>query len=588
MNADRGVRSARDSRSRRGVLSLAVLVILSATPASAGGVPATPAATTADTITTLTYVSGSSVKLEQVLGDHDWADTTRATRSLTVTRADDLGSDIGMSFPSGDSLLFLFGDTIGASSQYVPTWASVLDPFEWRARDPLASSRTALPDSGLRLDFYTNSGDTTVTVSPLYPDGTPLAMGIDDTPECGIDLDSQLYIICHTGTVLVNGNPDDSNDSSVVVQFDPVAQTFTAGRTVSRLGSGGHFIHPALHELPMQFASSPSDSEVMIFGLGSYRHSDIYLSKIRKAFFASGINLKGNPATRYFTGLSGGSPTWSDSETNVVPIVQDNPLAEIGVGEVQQPWPNDDPTIGNFSVGWCPALQLWLMTFDGGRQSGSTRQTSGVYFTYAKAPWGPWMEPQLVFNATRDGAAGSWIRLYDRSTGTGTGPVGPTIGSQTSNSPDSTSGGIYAPGLIEPFTQVAGDTLRIFYTVSTWNPYTVVRMRSEFLVAPNQVLAAGGPPSPPVAAPLAVWPNPFRDATRVRFRSERSGAVEVAVFDLEGRLVRTLARESRAAGEQVLAWDGRQDDGTPVRAGVYFVRLRGPGIEAARRVLRLR
>ena len=45
-----------------------------------------------------------------------------------------------------------------------------------------------------------------------------------------------------------------------------------------------------------------------------------------------------------------------------------------------------------------------------------------------------------------------------------------------------TRGGDYSPQMIERFTRVTGDTLMIYYTMSTWNPYTVVKMRSEFKI----------------------------------------------------------------------------------------------------------
>ncbi len=61
----------------------------------------------------------------------------------------------------------------------------------------------------------------------------------------------------------------------------------------------------------------------------------------------------------------------------------------------------------------------------------------------------------------------------------GDGLNGPVIGS---NDPYTTAGGDFAPLLIERFTRVAGNTLKIYYTVSTWNPYTVVKMRSDFRI----------------------------------------------------------------------------------------------------------
>jgi hypothetical protein len=84
-------------------------------------------------------------------------------------------------------------------------------------------------------------------------------------------------------------------------------------------------------------------------------------------------------------------------ESGAVPVVADNPIKDPA-------WPNDSPTIGNVSVVYSQHLGLWLMTYDGGRQS---RETAGVYFAYAGEPWGPWSAPQLIFNQKRDGAVGS-------------------------------------------------------------------------------------------------------------------------------------------------------------------------------------
>jgi hypothetical protein len=73
---------------------------------------------------------------------------------------------------------------------------------------------------------------------------------------------------------------------------------------------------------------------------------------------------------------------------------------------------------------------------------------------------------------------------------------------------------------------------------------------------------------------------------RVRFGIARSGPVEVALFDVAGRLVRTLADRTFPAGEHALIWDGRNNDGVPVSRGVYFARIRTPGagFEASRKL----
>jgi hypothetical protein len=177
--------------------------------------------------------------------------------------------------------------------------------------------------------------------------------------------------------------------------------------------------------------------------------------------------------TLYFAGLSNGQPIWSTAESNRVPVVQDNPTNGPA-------WPNDSGTAGNVSVTCPPALGLWLMTYDGGRAADSTRlHTTGVYFSYAPQPWGPWSTPQLIFNKLRDG--GSGVFIHDPNLSTNDGLNGPVIGN---NDPTNTAGGDFAPLMIERFTRITNSTLFIYYTMSTWNPYTVVKMRSAFTITP--------------------------------------------------------------------------------------------------------
>jgi len=93
----------------------------------------------------------------------------------------------------------------------------------------------------------------------------------------------------------------------------------------------------------------------------------------------------------------------------------------------------------------------------------------------------------------------------------------------------------------------------------------------------------------PVTALRAVAPNPFAGATTVAFTLARAGRVRLAVTDVLGRHVRTIADGAAFnAGAHTLAWDGRRDDGTNAWAGVYFVRLATDGGEFSRMVIRVR
>lgn len=67
-------------------------------------------------------------------------------------------------------------------------------------------------------------------------------------------------------------------------------------------------------------------------------------------------------------------------------------------------------------------------------------------------------------------------------------------------------------------------------------------------------------------------PNPFRSTTRFSILVPKPGNISVAVFDVNGRVIRRLYEENAAVGRVDLAWDGRDASGLEVPAGLYFVR----------------
>ncbi len=70
-------------------------------------------------------------------------------------------------------------------------------------------------------------------------------------------------------------------------------------------------------------------------------------------------------------------------------------------------------------------------------------------------------------------------------------------------------------------------------------------------------------------------PNPFTSSTRMAYTVPRGvQSVGVGVYDVAGRLVRSLANGDQAAGRYVVLWDGRDSAGATVRRGVYFVHVR--------------
>jgi hypothetical protein len=83
-------------------------------------------------------------------------------------------------------------------------------------------------------------------------------------------------------------------------------------------------------------------------------------------------------------------------------------------------------------------------------------------------------------------------------------------------------------------------------------------------------------------------PNPFNPATTIGFSLAERSAVSLEVFDVSGRLVRTLVAAALPAGRHERVWDGRDDRGAPVGSGVYICRLRAGGRQQTGKLLLLK
>jgi hypothetical protein len=84
------------------------------------------------------------------------------------------------------------------------------------------------------------------------------------------------------------------------------------------------------------------------------------------------------------------------------------------------------------------------------------------------------------------------------------------------------------------------------------------------------------------------YPNPFNPHTTIAFSLAARGRVALAIYDVNGGIVRTLVNETRAAGAYELTWDGRDDNGVAVASGVYFYRLVAPGFTQTKKMVLLK
>jgi PKD repeat protein len=85
--------------------------------------------------------------------------------------------------------------------------------------------------------------------------------------------------------------------------------------------------------------------------------------------------------------------------------------------------------------------------------------------------------------------------------------------------------------------------------------------------------------------PLRISPNPFNPEAVVTFSTSKPGPVRAHLFDVHGRMVRSVLDErAMPAGRHAVALDARGDAGTVLASGVYFFRLDGPDGVTTKRV----
>lgn len=106
-------------------------------------------------------------------------------------------------------------------------------------------------------------------------------------------------------------------------------------------------------------------------------------------------------------------------------------------------------------------------------------------------------------------------------------------------------------------------------------------------IANRRVLIEREEPGTPVIRETTlspVFPNPSHGAMSLRLQLAEAGSVSADVYDLQGRLVRTLIRGWQDAGDREISWDGRDDSGALLQAGLYILRLDASGTRYSRRI----
>ncbi|MBD3285051.1 T9SS type A sorting domain-containing protein, partial [candidate division WOR-3 bacterium] len=77
-------------------------------------------------------------------------------------------------------------------------------------------------------------------------------------------------------------------------------------------------------------------------------------------------------------------------------------------------------------------------------------------------------------------------------------------------------------------------------------------------------------------------------STEIRYALPQGTHVELSLYSTDGRRIATLINEHQTAGSHTITWDGTDDAGLNVAAGVYFCRLSAEGLQIAEKVIRLK
>jgi len=156
-----------------------------------------------------------------------------------------------------------------------------------------------------------------------------------------------------------------------------------------------------------------------------------------------------------------------------------------------------------------------------------------------------------------------------------------------SNPADPVLDGRHSPEFTQ-YNKVAVEGGRIYATYHYYNGDADER-GGLHIMRPSESITDSDTPEPRYSNFLAQnYPNPFNPSTVIRFGILREGAVKLRIFDVSGRLVRTLVDETKTPGKYTAVWYGSNDSGKPVASGVYFYLLEAKEYRKAKKLVLIR
>jgi len=283
-------------------------------------------------------------------------------------------------------------------------------------RDVLAWTKSTNPEK-IVLDFFKAKDGKWL---PLTVPG--IKQGAFEIPSGGISIAGTMYVVCTT-----------DHSEKKVMGRSVLASSHDDGRTFKMLYelSRTKFINVSFWV---------AGNWLYVYGSGEYRKSSICLARVKLADLGNRSRLS------YFSGMGkDGQPHWSAKEAAAIHLFHHD-------------------VVGEFSVAYLEPVKRYVMLYNADNPRGITLRS-------APAPWGPWSEGTIVFDPWRDHGYGRFMHISTKFK---------TNGDRLSDPKrEEEWGGEYGPYLMTRFTTGSDQRCRIFYTMSTWNPYQVVVMQSD-------------------------------------------------------------------------------------------------------------
>lgn len=321
-------------------------------------------------------------------------------------------------------------------------------------------------------------------------------------------------------------------------------------------------------------------------------NGDMILDTDDVSFYSSPINnyanLKNVVAHEHGHGMGLGHVIPNDNTKLMEPYIcppgafvgpQDDDIRG-GMRDYGDPYENNDSNLEPTDLGTIPdTLVVENLSIDRG-------QTDVDYYLVTLTSTGIKVEVDPIgstYELGNEGGSTSWvstdsisdpdIELYDA--------LGTTLLASA------TSAGIGETEILTDTVPSLGDyQIKVFRKDGTGNGvqrYTL----SIYLDDQSSIPVVDGDVLPETGLAFSVYPNPFGSRTTMRFFAPSTGSYTLEVFDVAGRLSRTIEGRAGSAGWVEAVWDGRDHRGDETSSGVYFIRVSSGERVETKRVLRI-